>query len=165
MPTRVLKRQWCRTCQDYTIHNTKKLFDKEWFCESCDTEYIKTDISEIPEEKLLEQRKRWSEKNKRDFGNIYTSMILGTDLTSIFNSPLYNTGFETEIKEDDAGQNKINEELRREKELEYEKQYRIRHEQLELKKKYKNLGRNDKCICGSDLKYKNCCLTKISKIR
>jgi hypothetical protein len=31
--------------------------------------------------------------------------------------------------------------------------------------KKNNLGRNDKCFCGSNKKYKKCCLTLISKIQ
>jgi len=29
---------------------------------------------------------------------------------------------------------------------------------------YKNLGRNDVCLCGSGKKYKKCCLTKYTNI-
>jgi hypothetical protein len=159
MPTRILKRQWCKTCQDYKTYQPKTLFEKEWLCDVCETPYTKTDISEIPQEKIEEQRKRWTEKNKRDFGNIYTSMLLGFGLDAITSMS------STEIKEADAGQREIDDEYRKQLEITRQKQLEIRKEKLELKEKYKNLGRNDICICGSGKKYKKCCLTKISKIR
>ena len=159
MPTRVLKRQWCKTCQDYKTHQPKTLFEKDWLCDVCETPYTETDISEIPQEKIEEQRKRWTEKNKRDFGGIYTSMLLGFGLDAITSMS------STEIKEDDAGQNEINKEQRKQRDLERERKQIQRLKDLEYKKKFKNLGRNDICICGSGKKYKKCCLTKISKIK
>lgn len=37
---------------------------------------------------------------------------------------------------------------------------RTNAEKIRLRKEHGNLNRNDKCFCGSGLKYKNCCYSK-----
>jgi len=38
----------------------------------------------------------------------------------------------------------------------------IFHAALEYNKTYRKIGRNDICLCGSENKYKKCCLSKYS---
>jgi len=160
-PVKTLKRTWCKTCNEFKLHETKKLFDKDWFCKECDTEYTDIYLSEIPEEKLLEQRKRYTESQKRDRIDIYSMLLMGRGLESIG----YNSGFgDTEIRESDAGQREIDEIKQMEIELVREKRRVQRQKDLELKQSFHKLGRNDKCLCGSEKKYKKCCYSKIQKI-
>ena len=64
------------------------------------------------------------------------------------------------IIESDCGQKAIDEAETKEIELKYQQKrsFKIRN-----KGKFKGLGRNDKCACGSNIKYKNCCLDKNEK--
>jgi len=160
-PVRTLKRIWCKTCNEFELHETKKLFDKEWFCRTCDTEYSEIYLSEIPEEKLIVQRKRYTESRKRDMSDVYSMLLMGQGLHSIG----FNSGFgDSEIRESDAGQKEIDEIYYMKLELAREKRRVQRQEDLKLKQSFHKLGRNDKCLCGSDKKYKKCCYSKIQKI-
>lgn len=158
MLTSILKRIWCKTCNEFELHDTKKVFAKEWFCNECDTEYTDVLLSKIPKKKLIEQRKRYKIQQTNEMNSIFNSyMMFGLNS---FND----IGFESSIKESDAGQRKVDERLK----VKIEKERKIKYEQkqkdLAYKATFHKLGRNEKCLCGSNLKYKKCCLSKIQKL-
>jgi hypothetical protein len=158
MPTAIpQKRTWCKTCNDFQIHKTTITGETDKFskvnCTVCDSEYVPYSLSEVPDDKLVEQRKRYKAKRSSDFRKMmgmYMEM-------SRSNGPM--GSYEgNEAQEDDAGQEDIDKLQREANELK-------RQEELEFKSIYKGLNRNDKCRCGSGLKYKKCCLPKVEKIR
>lgn len=162
-------RHWCTKCNEWTIFEEKGGFreDKVITCKTCGLEHQKVKLSEIPEEKLKEQRDRWKLQQRRDTNDIYLKFVTGG-----FNrNPLMDmltetpTEFEERIVEADAGQKSIDEAKREREAKERQKKYEERQKKLEWKRQYKGLGRNDKCICGSGKKYKKCCLVKVEKIR
>jgi len=69
--------------------------------------------------------------------------------SSFFNEP----EIEEVLIESDAG-------LKREEEIIKQKQEEIVKEMKEELDKFKNVGRNEICLCGSNKKYKKCCLLK-----
>jgi uncharacterized protein YecA (UPF0149 family) len=165
MPTRTYRRIWCKTCNEFELHETKKLFDKEWFCRECDTEYTSILLSDIPREKRVEQRERYTDSKNKAWTKMYGSLLNGSsssymDLLGMFGSH----DFQENIQESDAGQRKLDEIHQMKVELAREKRRVQRQKDLELKKNFHKLGRNDKCLCGSEKKYKKCCYSKIQKI-
>jgi uncharacterized protein YecA (UPF0149 family) len=62
------------------------------------------------------------------------------------------------VKEDDAGQDAIDAAERAAREAQ-------KLADAEFKEFYKGAQRNDKCRCGSDNKFKKCCLPKVNSIR
>lgn len=164
MPTITLKRIWCKTCNEFELHATETIFGKEWFCNKCATEYIDGILySEIPEEKLIAQRVRYKEKQRKDMGDVYSQFIMGGGLSGMFDT-FSEVGSNTEIYESDAGQIQIDKAMKLKRDEAYEKRRIQRVKDLELKQSFHKLGRNDKCLCGSEKKYKKCCYQKIQKI-
>jgi len=99
MPTRTYKRLWCKTCNEFELHEPTTLFEKELHCIECSTAYTEVYLSEIPEEKLIAQRKRYTEHEKRGMTNVYQMLMMGVGLHGIG----HNIGFgDTEIMESDA---------------------------------------------------------------
>lgn len=142
-------RMWCKSCQDFTIHNRE---DKEFSCK-CGTKHTSVKISEIPTEKVEEQRERFrAQRNKR------TRKLLSTlGMSSGLNSDFFKApSVGNEIIESDAGLEKLEayEKAKKDKER--------RDYALELER-FKGLGRNEICLCGSGLKYKKCCYSKYNK--
>ncbi len=162
MAPRITKhRIWCKTCNEFTLHSRKELLNDKFplVCESCQTSYSDIKLSEIPDEKIIEQRNRFKESRRNDINNMFGS-YLSLGLLQTFSD----SGYEAEIIESDAGQRDIDNE-KRQKDLERRNiLLQKRHDDLELKKKFHNLGRNEKCLCGSGKKYKKCCWTKINKL-
>lgn len=162
-------RQYCKTCEDFTIHDRvyidEQKHDKfnsikfigdntfESICDTCSTQYTHIDPSDIEESKIQLQRNRFKSKRKSDFEESlkYLSNPLN-DIMDMFKAPGIT---ELKIIEDDAG-------------LEDEEllQRKIKKEQnaiiLAEIERFKNVGRNDKCLCGSGKKYKKCCIDKHS---
>jgi uncharacterized protein YchJ len=62
------------------------------------------------------------------------------------------------ILEDDAGQIELDAQLKAEREAK-------RMAEIEFKERYRGVQRNEKCLCGSGLKYKKCCLPRVEAIR
>lgn len=166
MPTPLpVKRTWCKTCQDFTIHKTRiNGSDEEKFsstnCDTCDTEYQPYYLSEVPEDKILEQRERYKQKKKEDFIKLMSayqdmsrSNILADMMREVADKPVGYT-----VNEDDAGQEDIYAAEKAEREARWAAEQ-------EFKSRYQGAQRNDKCRCGSGLKYKKCCLPKVEKIR
>jgi len=150
MPTRSYYRIWCKECNDFTLHERTSFEDETIVCRTCDTNYSEILLSEIPEEKIVEQRKRYRDKK---------SMSASRLIQNILSDAMSQTSSDT-ISESDAGQKAIDDQNAEDRQLKLDW---IR-EQKEKAKAYKGLNRNDKCICGSDLKYKKCCLKKIQII-
>lgn len=165
MPTRELHRTWCVTCQEFELHQQNYPDWDNWFCCECKTKLEKTPIfvKDIPEEKILEQRERYKVSTRYDFDRVFSMMTMGsaTGLDGMFSIP----GDDVHIIENDAGQKAIDKRERIRREEESAKRQKIREEEKAEQKKFKDVGRNDICLCGSGLKYKKCCWDKISKIR
>ena len=66
MPQIIMQRLWCKSCADWKLFD-KNIGDEELKCYTCKTDHVNTLLSEIPEEKLLEQRKRYKEEKSRQF--------------------------------------------------------------------------------------------------
>lgn len=164
MPTIILHREWCKKCNDYTFHSkgmgqdevTKKYITKPLACNDCKTEYTDIELKDISEEKILLQRKRYTE-SQRDMYSDFINPKIGL-------KALFSEHYETEIKEADAGQKEIDEEIRRNNFDEYIKRKKLRKEEQDELLKYKDIGRNDDCPCNSGKKYKKCCLIRIQNI-
>ncbi len=161
MPTRTLYRNWCQTCNEFELH-TYKHESKDYRCLTCDTPHASTLLKDIPQEKLIAQRERYNQSQSQKL----TKMFSGGD--NFMNYGIFgllaNEHVRTEIVEADAGQEFIN---KRNRALQDEK-LRLYHEQKakekEIKIQYKNLQRNQICLCGSGKKYKKCCLPKYAAI-
>lgn len=162
-------RHWCQKCNDWKIFDEENTFkeDKKLTCSECGTEHQKTLLSDIPEDKLLEQRLRYKAQQKKDLNDIYSEFLMGgynrNPLAELFmETP---SSFNTRIVEADAGQKYIDEEKRRIEAEERMKRYEERQKLLIWKAQYKNVNRNDVCICGSGKKYKKCCLIEVEKVK
>lgn len=156
MPIIYKYRVWCKTCNDFTLHYEPQFGEHGKKCLICKTEHMPTPISEIPKEKVIEQRKRYKEQKARRIRSLYTDFIMGYGAKTLFSE-----NPQIEIIESDCGQKAIDEAEANERELKYQQKQALK---LEIKQKFKGLGRNDKCACGSNIKYKNCCLDKNEKI-
>ena len=160
MPIRELKRIWCKKCQKFELHQQYYPNWDDWFCQVCETAYTPIELREIPKEEIIKQRQRYKEWKKNEFEEVLGLMSgLGrrNTLLDMFSEP----GSDVKIRESDAGQKKLDEISKKIRDKKYEEQRQKREEEKAEMKKYKHLGRNDLCICGSGLKYKKCCLTKI----
>jgi hypothetical protein len=161
MPTREYKRLWCKKCSDWRLHEQNYPNTTDWFCTKCESPHEKTLLSEIPDDKILEQRKRYSEWRKKRMDGLFGSYLLTG--FNVFSDMSCRSWHDDSITESDAGQEKIDDDERKRKEEERIAREEKRYEKALEIKKYKGLSRNDICICGSGLKYKKCCLTKIRK--
>jgi hypothetical protein len=151
MPTFYKYRQWCKTCNDYTLHRYST--EDELFCECCSTIYSDVYLKDIPEDRLIEQRKRYHDMKFGFVKNIGFNSVFGQDCLQTINDefPQY------EILESDAGQEYLDKQY-----LEnFERVMKEQQEKEELQKKHKKIGRNEPCFCGSGLKFKKCCYDKI----
>lgn len=168
MPTKTYYRKWCKKCNAFELHSTKwnEGSNSTFQCVVCDTEYSNILLKDIPEDKLIEQRKRYSDA-KRLTDEKYLNMFLQGGYGGLGGNPLedlFREDIEPEIRESDAGQKHIDDEKRKEQEAVRAIRREQRAKDLELVAKYTKLGRNDICICGSGKKYKKCCLAKITEI-
>lgn len=146
MPTKIYNRLWCKHCSDWKLF-FKEFPNKDLKCSDCNVVHDKTLLSEIPEDKILEQRERFKEKRSYNFRrtiNMISSLQYGT--------PGYD--FSDDILESDAGLQSI-EQYQKEKRDERLKEIK---EDINA---HKDIGRNEKCKCGSNKKYKQCCLIRI----
>jgi len=161
MPRKIYYRRWCSVCNDYELFyyslNSGKLV-----CSECKSEYNKTDLNEIPKEKIQEQRIRYKNSKRKQIRDTLNLMI---DYSSNAFTDIFNNDWKPEIKEDDAGQKQIDKIKQRKREIENEKKLKQKQIDKQFILKYKGLRRNDLCICGSGKKYKHCCLPKVQKIK
>jgi len=166
MPSQIRKRLWCKHCNEWMLHLHHYPDWENWFCVSCKNKYEETPLSEIPNDKILEQQERYKEHCAKSSNKIFGELFMTPEerqlkqLMHMFKEP----GSDMEITECDAGQEAINQEKRQKRQ---EVQNKIEKEKTDAKLeciKYKGLTRNDLCICGSTKKYKKCCLERIQKI-
>lgn len=163
MPTTKYWRTWCKTCNDWTLHAapynaTANNPEKDWECKECGTIFTTLMLSEIPYEKLKEQRERYKKNKSNQFDDILSKYLFSS--RSYMDDFFSEVGSNIEIDECDAGQEGIDKEKARINSELYEKRKQER-EALQIEaKKYAHLGRNDMCACGSGLKYKKCCQSK-----
>jgi preprotein translocase subunit SecA len=129
-------------------------------CDTCGNEYVPYSLSEVPEEKILEQRERYRQMKKTEFIKMLSayqdmskSNILADMMREVSDRPVGYT-----VKEDDAGQEAIDTAERAAREAK-------KLADIEFKEQYRGAQRNDKCRCGSGNKYKKCCLPKVNSIR
>lgn len=153
-------RYWCSTCKNWELFFTK---ENTKFCKKCNTELDENvKYKDIPDDKLIEQRERYKKTNNKFFKNIYTKTLLGVnDVDVDFFSEV---GSSYKIIEHDAGQKDIDKLKREESEKRYQEHCKKKEEATIEVLKYKDLKRNDICICGSNKKYKKCCLNKINEL-
>lgn len=157
---RFYKRLWCKHCNEWHLFYNK---DNENYCEVCNEKYTDVLLSEIPITKLEEQRKRYKKQQMEYFTSLYDIYNSCPSPYSSFFSAM-NESYKNIITESDAGQIDIDKEIKKEKEKEKQERIILRNNaSLEIAK-YKNIGRNDICICGSEKKYKKCCMEKIEKL-
>lgn len=138
-------RLYCNSCCDYTLHEFITI-DKA-IC-SCGNNYVETPIENISSEVVNTQRNRY----KR---------MLNTSSKRTMEILLYNIlsgNYTCDIIESDAG---LEAEIMAERQAYYEK----KKADKEYITRYKNLGRNDKCVCNSGLKYKKCCYKKVENLK
>lgn len=148
-------RTYCKFCNDFTIHLINK--KEERYCSQCHQKYTNYKYSEVPNNKLKEQRKRYQQYIKQknlEFYETYLTLGLG----SIFSDE------ENELIEDDAGQIIINKRLEKRRKQKIQKEKEELEKQKEQIKQYSNINRNDICLCGSKKKYKNCCFKRIKEL-
>lgn len=168
MPTREYKRLWCKTCNDWELFEQQYPNPKEWFCRKCESVHEKTLLSEIPEEKLIEQRKRYVEWNHRAMGKFMGEFMMSQEernlreFVHMFSPP--GSDWETEIIESDAGQHAIDDEEKRKRDEKRQKYLEEKEAAKQHVLKYKGANRNDKCPCGSGKKFKKCCLTELGSL-
>lgn len=143
MPTITYQRIWCKKCNDFTLHSYSQ---GEAECKTCDAIYTEVWLSEIPKEKIIEQRQRYKARKIKRFGNMF-----GAYLNPI-EASLFTEFKKADIIESDAGQKGIDEERNKIIQERIDKRRELDEEQ----KKYKGVQRNDLCLCGSGNKYKNC---------
>lgn len=156
MPSKTYYRTWCSTCKEFTLHH--KPFQQEIQCKDCGDNSQTYNNSDIPNEKYKEQIQRWKNSENKQMSKMFSSIL---NPSSFYQMNWYDERHEVIIKEDDLGYQKRRDELRAK---ENEERKVKQEEQAKLKALYKGLTRNDKCGCGSGLKFKNCCLPKINEI-
>ena len=164
MPSIRKVRTWCKTCQDFVLH-TWTIFseEKELLCDCCKTKDSGYSFSEVPEDKLLEQRARYKKKELNEVLGLYGNFLSGN--LGISNTSFNNWHDNVQISECDAGQKKIDEIAEIDEKI---KKLDKKKEELKLVDKfkpYKNLSRNDQCLCQSGKKFKNCCIKEYEGIK
>ena len=174
MPSQIKRRTWCTSCQEFETFEShltsgttvldaegreiKKL--SKTSCDTCGNEYVPYHLSEVPEEKIQEQRARYKKMKKEEFIKMlsaYQDMSRSNILADIMRE-VSDASVGYTVREDDAGQEAIDLEERAQREA-------SRLAEQEFKAKYHGAQRNDKCRCDSGLKYKKCCLPKVDAIR
>ncbi len=148
MPTQTFYRKWCVPCQEWTFFR-RGFNEVKHYCKECGSEEKSYTLADIPENKILEQRERWKQQRSEQFASVFGGMMYGSALLS---AGLESSGGgPIREVEDDAGQKEID-----------EARVKARQEAARLKAekevKFRHVGRNDLCLCGSGLKYKKCCL-------
>jgi|ERR1035437_742138 hypothetical protein len=155
MPKQTYRRWWCKKCKEWTLFNS---FSSK--CNECDSPAEDYMLSEIPREKILEQRERYSKKQREYFKNLPSKLLTPSNpFLDLFKED-WEVGIE--VIEDDAGQKDLDNLKQKEtmKQIEEERAERAKLRELSLQ--YKGLSRNDICLCGSGKKYKKCCESKFN---
>jgi hypothetical protein len=128
-------RFWCKKCNDFTLHNENNKRDCA-MCGEITHDYL---LSSIPDDKAMEQQKRFisglSVKSTKILNHIAKNRALANLLYSVTETETFT------IIEDDAG-----------------------CKEFILSNKLGKTGRNDSCPCGSNNKYKRCCLERNNRL-
>jgi hypothetical protein len=141
-------RGWCSHCNDWKLfvydeeiwiepddtHNTLADLGIVRRCETCGNVYQSTKLKDIPDEKILEQQQRYKSYERM--------WIKGSTMES------------------DAGLLAYRQWKREQYEAWEKKRDELKEEKQVL---YKGVQRNEKCPCGSGLKYKKCCELKFKQ--
>ncbi len=143
MPTLKRHRTYCKTCNNFTIHNLN------YICEACGTEFTSYFPNEVDDNLIQQQRARYNAKKKIEFGGIYGAFMQGVGIESL----MALDSISQEIVECDAGEIEIREKRRQKRE---EIQRKAQEILDDYNTNYKKLNRNDKCSCGSGKKFKQC---------
>jgi|GEM_PF-5561586 len=78
MPTPKNKhRTYCKTCQDFTIHNA------DLFCKTCNTEFTSYFPSEINSDLIEQQRERYNKQKQNDLLGVYGAFIKGFGIQAL----------------------------------------------------------------------------------
>ena len=160
MPQIRKNRTWCKTCQDWELFSVEVPADGEKpkpLCDTCKSEYIPYSQDEVSEDKLAEQRERYSKMKFEEFKRMmgHYNAVARVDTGGMFSA---DGDHDETIKEDDAGQIAIDEAKKAARDAK-------RLADIELKDKFRGAQRNSTCRCESGLKYKKCCLPIIEKLR
>lgn len=152
-----LYRTWCTHCKDWTVFRTNDENPTTvsiYSCETCNTDFTRYKLSDISEDKILEQRERYKTKRRQNSSEMFNTYLNFCRTTNdMFSDVKLKDCHATEIIESDAGLVAFE---KRKKELQRE-QYEAH--QIE-RAKFVGLGRNEQCRCGSGKKYKKCCYDK-----
>ncbi|MCK9574675.1 MAG: SEC-C metal-binding domain-containing protein [Candidatus Pacearchaeota archaeon] len=173
----IMYRHWCTKCQDWEFFKIEKIVvidsvpdenakTKRWVCTECGTEHVDVMLKDIPKEKLAEQRQRYIKSKEEKMIKAYKSFFQSSQQSQMeqFIHMFSEPEIGIEIVEADAGQKYIDEENQRIRTEEREKRIAERNQRLADYAPYRKLGRNDKCLCGSDKKYKKCCQPKFQDL-
>jgi len=137
--TKIKYRSFCKHCNNYKVFEQVQNIYK---CCECSNNLEDVDLSNIPDDLIIEQRNRYRESYLSRFMNELKIKDGSYDNEYI-------------MIDDDAGLN-LNPEFYKESQATIAKEY---HKYKTIKfEKFKTAGRNDICPCGSKLKYKKCCL-------
>lgn len=153
----IYRRIWCKECNDFEVHYS----DME--CGTCGTEYSDIKLSEIEEYKILEQRKRYKKQVREKMMSFYNEIGLTGSGSKNIMQELFAPENNVEILESDAGQLDIDNKMKEVYARRAEERRIVRDEIESLREKFKSVGRNDRCLCSSDLKFKMCCYSKVYK--
>lgn len=151
MPTQPTSyRKWCKNCKDWEIFTPE--FGKELTCNTCECISESYRLSEIPIEKLEEQRIRWVKQRRSNF----STLINFAEILSYYDNSI---GYDhSNLIESDAGQQAIDDK----KTADWKAECARKKDEVN---KYRSIGRNDLCLCGSQKKYKKCCWSKIQSYK
>lgn len=159
MTTIYKHRFWCPVCGDWELFTSTEE-GGEKLCENCgSTMETGMKLGLIPEDKILEQRERYKEDQRVEFRKILDSIQNPIpDSDHIVNPYGNEPTVEVKIIEHDAGQKRVDEQIQKD---------RIAKREADSKEVdvYRKAGRNEKCLCGSGLKYKKCCLNRINDLK
>lgn len=161
MPIQTYHRVWCKYCKEFTLH-LKPFGKSKLSCNNCKLEYQEMRLGDIPSEKIIEQRARYI-KSESEFASTLFGSYLNIGV-NVLDAMMSETS-DTEIIESDAGQKEIDEISRKEREEVQRNRQENRIKEKEQLEKFRNLRRNDKCLCGSKKKFKKCCWNKIQNIQ
>lgn len=149
MPQIRYHRLWCQSCKDWELFKTE---NNSKCCKKCENPHFKTLLSDIPEDKIEEQRERYRVKSNATNAKFMSTLLSGgRDMFA-------HDGNYVEVIESDAG-------LEAKREREREERNRIREKNIAEIDKYQKAERNKPCPCNSGKKFKQCCSSRIQTLR
>lgn len=140
-------RKWCTSCQEWQISDEKNMD----VCGTCGQAYGDYKLRDIPQAKKDEQRERFKRQRSQEFKQVL-------NIFSFVNPLVGDVRIGVKVIESDAG-------LRAIEKAERDEFERLKQWNRAEREKYRNVKRNETCLCGSGKKYKNCCLKGIKNLR